>query len=150
MTRIAAFLLAVLVSGCATTGPTSVRDTTENEVLAATDSWRAAYDSCEPARIIATYGKGAVFRGATMNSIAASPEAIAEYFKDLAGRPNARVVFTEQRVRVFGDVAFNSGAYTFRDHRDGKEIMNPSRFSMVFQRQRGAWVLVHHYSSRAP
>ena len=150
MTRIAAFLLAVLIAGCATTGPASVPDTAEKEVLAATDAWRAAYDSRDPARITSTYGKGAVFWGTTMKSIAASPEGIAEYFKGVAGRPNARVVFTEQHVRVFGDVAFNSGAYTFRDSRDGKEIMNPSRFSMVFQRQGGAWMLVHHHSSRVP
>lgn len=150
MTHIAVFLLALLIAGCATTAPTTVPDTPEKEVLAATDSWRAAYDSCDPTRISATYGKGAVFRGSTMNSIAASPEAIAEYFKDLADRPNARVVFTEQHVRVFGDVALNSGAYTFRDSRDGEEIINPSHFSMVFHRQGGAWVLLHHHSSREP
>lgn len=150
MVQIAAFVLALMIGGCATTGPASVPDGAEKEVLAATDAWRAAYDSRDPARVTSFYGRGAVFWGTTMKLIAASPESIAEYFKDVAGRPNARVVFTEQHVRVFGDVAFNSGAYTFRDNRDGKEIMNPSRFSMVFQRQGGAWVLVHHHSSRVP
>lgn len=150
MKRIAAFLFALFIAGCATIGPASVSATAEKEVLAATDSWRAAYDSRDAARINATYGRGAVFWGTTMKSIATSPEAIAEYFKDVASRPNARVVFTEQNVRVLGDVAFNSGAYTFKDNRDGKEIINPSRFSMVFERRGGAWVLLHHHSSRMP
>lgn len=160
MVLIAVFVLALLTGGCASTGPASVPDAAENEVLTATDAWRAAYDSRDPARITSMYGKGAVFWGTTMKSIAASPntiesiaaspESIAEYFKDEAGRPNARVVFTDQHVRVFGHVAFNSGAYTFRDNRDGEEITSPSRFSMVFQRQGGAWVLVHHHSSRVP
>lgn len=85
-----------------------------------------------------------------MKSVATSPEAIAEYFKNAASRPYAGVVFTEQHVRVYGDVAFNSGVYTFKDIRGGKEILNPSRYSMDFQRQAGTWVLVHHHSSRVP
>ena len=147
MKTIATLLLSLTLVSCATTGP---GDAPQKEVIAATDLWRVAYDSRDPARIAAIYGKGAVFWGTTMKSVATSPEAIAEYFKDAASRPYARVVFTEQHVRVYGDVAFNSGAYTFKDNRDGKDIANPSRYSMVFQRQASGWVLVHHHSSRIP
>lgn len=150
MTRVAVLTLCLAIAACTTTGPTAQPDSAEREILAATDFWRAAYDSRDPARITATYGKDAVFWGTTMKSVATTPEAIAEYFRDAAGRPSARVVFTEQHVRVFGIVAFNSGSYTFKDSRDGKEITNPSRFSMVFHRQGDTWVLVHHHSSRAP
>jgi uncharacterized protein (TIGR02246 family) len=139
-----------MIAGCASTGAIDSSDKTTTEILAATDAWRAAYDSRDAARITAMYGKGAVFWGTTMKSIATSPAAIDEYFKDAASRPYARVVFTEQHVRVYGDVAFNSGAYTFKDNRDGKEIANPSRYSMVFHREGGNWVLVHHHSSRVP
>jgi hypothetical protein len=150
MIRIAVLVLFMAIAGCSTTAPTATTNTAEQEILAATDVWRAAYDSRDPVRITATYGKGAVFWGTTMKSVATTPEAIAEYFKDAASRPSARVVFTEQHIRIFGDVAFNSGAYLFKDSRDGKEITNPSRFSMVFHRQSGTWVLVHHHSSRLP
>ncbi len=143
-------IMVVVVAGCATTGANDLPDKAAAEILAATDSWRAAYDSRDPGRVAAVYGKGAVFWGTTMKTIATSPEAIAEYFKGAASRPYARVVFTEQHVRVYGDVAFNSGAYTFKDSRDGKEIANPSRYSMVFHREGGIWVLVHHHSSRVP
>ena len=150
MKAIAALLLSVLVLGCASTGSGEPSDAVRREILEATDAWRAAYDSRDPARISAQYAKGAVFWGTTMESVATTPDAIAEYFKDAASRPNARVVFTEQHVRVYGDVAFNSGAYTFKDNRDGKDTANPSRYSMVFRRQAGMWVLVHHHSSRVP
>ena len=150
MNAIAVLLLSLTLFGCATTGSGGSADAAQKEVLAATDLWRSAYDSRDPARITAQYARGSVFWGTTMKSVATSPEAIAEYFKNAAGRPSARVVFTEQHVRVYGDIAFNSGAYTFKDSRDGKEISNPSRFSMVFQRQAGTWVLVHHHSSRIP
>ena len=150
MRKIACLIVFLMIAGCASTGAVDSSDKATAEILAATDAWRAAYDSRDAARITAMYGKGAVFWGTTMKSIATSPAAIADYFKDAASRPYARVVFTEQHVRVYGDVAFSSGAYTFKDNRDGKEIANPSRYSMVFHREGGNWVLVHHHSSRVP
>ena len=100
--------------------------------------------------LTAQYGTGAVLWGTTMKSVATSSGAISEYFKDAARRPFARVVSTVQHARVYGDAAFSSGDYTFKDNRDGNEVINPSRYSMVFQRQAGTWVLVHHHSSRIP
>ncbi len=150
MRRIACLSSFLLLAGCAGTGATVSPDQATAEVLAATDAWRAAYDSRDPARITAMYGKGAVFWGTTMQSIATTPAAIADYFKNAASRPSARVVFTEQHVQVYGDVALNSGTYTFKDNRDGKDVVNPSRYSMAFQREGGAWVLVNHHSSRVP
>jgi hypothetical protein len=150
MLKMAVFTLSLALAGCASTSPAGTTDVAEKEILAATDAWRAAYDSRDSARITALYGKGAVFWGTTMKSIATSPEAVADYFKDAGTRQNARVVFTDQHVRVLGDVAFNSGAYTFKDNRDGKESSTPSRFSLVFQRQGDKWVLLHHHSSRMP
>ena len=150
MRAIAVLFFSLAIVGCATMRSNESVDAAHKEVLSATDLWRAAYDSRDPRRIAAMYDKGAVFWGTTMKSVATSQEAITEYFKDAPSRPYARVVFTEQHVRVYGDVAFNSGTYAFKDSRDGKEITNPSRYSMVFQRQAGTWVLVHHHSSRVP
>jgi hypothetical protein len=148
--RVAEIIVALLLAGCATSAQMTATDSATKEILTATDAWRAAYDSRDAKRISAMYGTGAVFWGTTMKSIATSPAAIDEYFKDAAKRPNARVTFTEQHVRVYGDVAFNSGAYTFTDTRDGKPIANPSRYTMIFHRIGGSWVLVHHHSSRLP
>jgi hypothetical protein len=150
MKRLALLIISLLIAGCATNSASNAQDQVTNEILVATDAWRAAYDSRDAARINAMYGSGAVFWGTTMKSIATSPEGIAEYFKDAATRPNARVMFTQQNVRVYGDVAFNSGAYTFKDTRDGKDIANPSRYSMIFHREGKSWILVHHHSSRLP
>lgn len=85
-----------------------------------------------------------------MKSLAADPEAVHAYFKDAAARPNARVRFDSHQVRLLGDVATDSGIYTFTDRRDGAETSTPSRYTMVFQRREGRWVLVHHHSSRLP
>ncbi len=150
MKTIATLLASFVLAACATPATTGSADSARMEILAATDSWRTAYDSRDPVRIAGMYGKGAVLWGTTMKSIGTSPAAISEYFKDAASRPNARVVFNEQHVRVHGDLGVNSGSYTFTDKRDGKDIANPARYSMVFQRQGGAWVVIDHHSSRVP
>ena len=140
-------LFVGLLSACATVGGgISGKD----EVAAATAAWRAAYDSRDPARITAMYDPDAALWGTTSKTVAPNPAAIAEYFKDAGKRPNARVTFGEQHIRVYGDVGINTGYYTFSDVRDGKEISVPARFTMVFRNRDGKWLIVDHHSSRVP
>lgn len=101
-------LSVALLSACATStgvGGTGGKD----QVAAATAAWRAAYDSRDSARIRAMYDSDAVLWGTSAKTVAANPPAIAEYFKDAEKRPNARVAFGEQHIRVYGDVAVNTG-----------------------------------------
>lgn len=137
---------ALVLVGCAGLP----RGGTEAEVVAAAQAWGVAYDSRNPARIVAQYAPDATFWGTTSKSVAATPQAVAEYFKDAAARPNARVRFDSHNVRMLGDTATDSGQYTFLDQRDGAQIANPARFTLVFHRRDGRWVLVHHHSSRVP
>ena len=142
-------LSVVLLSACAT--GTSVRGTDgKDQVAAATAAWRAAYDSRDPVRIAAMYESDAVLWGTTAKTVAANSAAVAEYFKDAGKRPNARVAFGEQHIRVYGDVGVNAGYYTFSDVRDGQTVSVPARFTMVFRNRDGKWLVVAHHSSRVP
>ena len=96
------------------------------------------------------YDADAVLWGTTAKKIAPDPAAIAAYFKDAAKRPNARVTFGEQHLRVYGDMAVSTGYYTFSDVRDGKETARPARYSMVFRERNGAWLIIAHHSSEVP
>ena len=120
------------------------------QVAAATDDWRAAYDSRDPKRITAQYAADAALWGTNLKAIAVTPAAVAEYFKDARARPEARVVFGEQNIRVYGDLALNSGTYTFNGVREGKPTSAPARFSFAFRKQEGKWLIVDHHSSRLP
>jgi len=142
-------LFVALLSACAT-GTGVVGSVAQDQVAAATTAWRAAYDSRDPARITATYDADAVFWGTTAKTVAANPAAIAEYFKDAPKNPNARVAFGEQHIRVYGDVAVNTGYYTFSNVRDGQTVSIPARFTMVFRNRDGKWLIVAHHSSRVP
>jgi uncharacterized protein (TIGR02246 family) len=146
MYPILSLLLVVLFSACATGRGTPGQD----QVAAATTAWRAAYDSRDPGRITAMYDADAVLWGTTAKTVAATPAAIAEYFKDAPKRPNARVAFGEQHNRAYGEVAVSTGYYMFSDVRDGQTVSRPARYTMVFRNRDGQWRIVAHHSSVVP
>jgi len=145
MRRLFLALAVLLLAACATPGGPAGDPA---EVIAAAEAWGRAYDSRDPARIVAMYAPDATFWGTTMKSIATAPPAVAEYFKDAASRPNGRVRFDSHKVLITGDTATDAGSYTFFDPVAGTS--NPARFTLVFARRHGKWVLVHHHSSRVP
>jgi hypothetical protein len=149
MYTIVALLFALVLSGCASGAQTS-RTIGNEQVSMATAAWRAAYDSRDPARITAMYDSDAVLWGTTAKTVAATPAAIADYFKDAAKRPNARVTFGEQHDRLYGDVGVSTGYYTFSDVRDGQTVSRPARYTMVFRNRGGKWRIVSHHSSEIP
>src|SRR5258706_2899648 len=144
-------LLSALLAACAAPGfDRTDAGNAKEEVSAATQAWRTAYDSRDPQKITDQYAKDAVFWGTSSKVVRATPEAIMEYFADAKKRPDARVEIIEQHIQVYGDVAINTGLYNFSDVRDGKRVPNPARFRMVFQRRGDRSVMAPHHSSRLP
>ena len=142
-------LMALVMFGCAPAA-VNTQSSGADAIAAATTAWRVAYDSRDPARITSMYDSDAVLWGTTAKTVAASPAAIADYFKDAPKRPNARVTFGEQHNRMYGDIGVSSGLYTFSDVRDGQTVPRPARYTMVFRNRGGAWHIVAHHSSVVP
>ena len=140
MRNLSAFFLVALFTACGTISADRP-DTAKQQVAEATAAWVAAYNSRDPARITALYDPEAVFWGTSAKTIAANPAAVAEYFKDAGKNLQARVTLGEQHIRVYGDVAINTGYYTFR---------SPARFTFVYRNRNGKWLIVDHHSSRVP
>ena len=89
--------------------------------------------------------------GTRSSTLRDDPAGIRDYFKVLnTVPPSYKVVMSEQRIRVYGDFAINSGSYTFSEDRDGKQISRPSRFSFVYRNRDGRWLIVDHHSSAMP
>jgi uncharacterized protein (TIGR02246 family) len=152
MRKVAALMLSLLLFGCVSVSVEHHGNTLTGRqgVADAVSGWAAAYNSRDVARIVAYYERDAIFWGTTSPTIRTTPEQITEYFKDAPKRPAARVAIIDQEIRVSGDMAVSAGSYTFTDLRDGRNITNPSRFTMVFRMRDGQWRLVHHHSSRMP
>jgi hypothetical protein len=56
----------------------------------------------------------------------------------------------DRRIRVYDQVGISAGVYTVTDLKDGQEVSTPGRFTFVFEKRAGRWVIVHHHSSRMP
>lgn len=146
MRNIVGVLFMVLVTSCATQRDTDVSPMAKDQVAAATAAWAAAFNSKDPARISGLYSADAVVWGTGAKTIATTPSAITEYFKEQAKFPNLRVVLGESHIRIFGDMAINTGNYTFTFPKG--EL--PARYTFVFQYREGRWLIVDHHSSRVP
>jgi len=60
------------------------------------------------------------------------------------------VQFGDQLIRVYGNTAINTGYYTFNYVKDGKPAAIPARYSFVYVKQGGKWLIVDHHSSAVP
>ena len=143
-------LVSLCLAGCEAHLSTRASASDAAQISAATVSWVEAYNSRDPARISALYHPEAVLWGTVSSSLKKNADGVADYFKDARKRPDARVSIVEQAPRVYGDIGINSGAYTFTDVRDGKAVTNAARFSFVFYKRDGRWMILDHHSSRMP
>ena len=92
----------------------------------------------------------AVFQGTSSGVIRDTPARVREYFGSLATLGDQRMATGEHRVQLFGDIAINSGYYTRSGTQDGKPVEGRARFSFVYARRGGRWLIVNHHSSSVP
>jgi len=123
----------------------------EEEIAAVTHAWIDAMNSHDPGKVTALYAADAVLWGTRSATLRDNPDAIREYFNALrSADPSYKVVLGEQHIRVYDDIAINTGSYSFSEIRDGKEVVRPSRFTFVYRNHDGRWLIVEHHSSAVP
>jgi hypothetical protein len=64
--------------------------------------------------------------------------------------PGPKVSFSEQLIRVYGNIAVNTGYYTFSYTEEGEPKTLPARYSLVFVKDGQNWLIVDHHSSAMP
>jgi uncharacterized protein (TIGR02246 family) len=147
MKRISALLTSLLILGCVlltSAGP-------KEDVAATTQAWIDAMSSHDPERVVALYDPEAVLWGTRSPTLRDNPATVRDYFNILKTVPSSyKAVLGEQRIRIYGDIAINTGTYTFSEIRDGKPIDRPARFSFVYRNRDGRWLIVDHHSSAVP
>ena len=147
MSRVLALIMLVLIlssSSLVLAGP-------KKDVAAATQAWIDAMNNHDPERVVALYDPEAVLWGTISPTLRDNPAAIRDYFNRLSTLPpEFKVLLGEQRIRVFGDIAANTGTYDFSSVRDGKSTILPARFSFVYRSRDGRWLIVDHHSSAVP
>jgi uncharacterized protein (TIGR02246 family) len=123
----------------------------KEEVAAATTKWAEVFVIDDANPILALYDKEAVLWGTLSPTRRDDPAAIRDYFvKAFKALPGHKVTFGDQYIRVYGNTAINTGYYTFSFVKDGETKTLPARYSFVYVKRNGKWLIVDHHSSAVP
>ncbi len=138
-------LLAMLAAG----PPASAQPTAD--VAGAVAKWTVFFAEDSPDSVLALYDDDAVLWGTLSPTLLAGKPAVRGYFeRAFKALPGHRVTFGEQRIRIYGDIAINSGYYTFTHVKDGQVQTIPARYSFVYRKRGNDWLIVDHHSSATP
>ena len=123
----------------------------KEDIAQSTRDWADAMSARDADRVYALYAPDAVLWGTRSPTVRATPDKVREYFGVLKTVPSTyKATLGEQHIRVHGDMAMNTGYYTFSQVDDGKEVLRPARFSFVYRKAGGKWLIVDHHSSVVP
>jgi len=123
---------------------------TQQEIAALFDEWNAALATGNPEKVADLYAPGAVLLPTLSPQIRTTRAGIVDYFAHLLpSKPQA--VITQEIITVLDrDDAINTGLYTFTLTQNGVQQQVPARYTFVYQRIDGAWLIVNHHSSVLP
>lgn len=141
-------VISIALAGCQTMQAPAAA---EQQISALTQEWAADMSAHDIERVTGLYDADAVLWGTRSPTIRTTPEKVREYFGVLKTVPSDyKAVIAEQHIRVYGNIAINTGTYTFSETRDGKPVVRPARFSMVYRYHDGRWHIIDHHSSAVP
>jgi uncharacterized protein (TIGR02246 family) len=122
---------------------------TTNEVSELFEEWNRALQTGDPDQVVACYAEDAILLPTVSAKVRHNHDEIRDYFVHfLAKKPNGRI--TEGNIRIFDDLAINSGLYTFTLTQDGVTSDVAARFTYVYQKQSQGWRIIEHHSSVLP
>ncbi|HVL59190.1 MAG TPA: DUF4440 domain-containing protein [Burkholderiaceae bacterium] len=120
-------------------------------VTGAAQEWAAAVSACDVPRIVRLYDPEAVMWDTGSRTLLDNPAAIRQHYERLCAAPGGagRIALGDQRPRVLGAVAVNSGTYTIAPARAGEPAF-AARFSFAYRLGVDGWRIVNHHASAFP
>jgi len=118
----------------------------EKQIAALFDEWNNALQTGDPEKVTALYETNGILLPTVSNKVRHNHAEIEDYFVHfLAKGPQGKI--DESNIRTFGQIAINSGIYTF-SFKDGSSVQ--ARFSFVYRWNGQRWMIVEHHSSITP
>ena len=118
----------------------------EEVILSLFDEWNSALQTGDPKQVAALYENNAILLPTVSNQVRHNHSEIEDYFVHfLAKGPQGKI--DEANVRTFGDMAINSGIYTF-SFNDGAKVQ--ARYTFVYRWNGMRWCIIEHHSSQMP
>ena len=118
----------------------------DSHIVALFEEWNTALQTGEPRNLTALYESNAILLPTISNQVRHNHEEIEDYFIHFLAK-GPKGVINESNIRTFGNVAINSGIYTFT-FSDGDSVQ--ARFTYVYRWNGQRWLIVEHHSSALP
>ncbi|MDH3358524.1 MAG: SgcJ/EcaC family oxidoreductase [Desulfobacteraceae bacterium] len=122
---------------------------TKSEILDQFVMWNDALQTGDPDNVVACYAENAILLPTVSAKVRHNHDEIRDYFVHfLAKKPNGRI--TEQNIRIYDNIAINSGLYTFSLMGDDGHTDVAARFTFVYRKYEDGWLIIEHHSSILP
>ena len=152
----ASAVVALLVSACASTSPSTSQTSqptevcvavSEQQIAALFDRWNNSLQTGDPHKVVANYAAPSILLATVSNKPRLSPEEKEEYFHHfLENKPNGRI---DMRViQVNCNTAVDAGLYTFTFAKTGVQVK--ARYSYTYKWDGKQWLITSHHSSAMP
>jgi len=113
------------------------------------DHWNAALQTANPDKVVACYAPDAILLPTVSAQVRHNHAEIRDYFVHFCAKsPQGRI--DEANIRVFDDIAINSGRYTFELTDNGQRVDVAARFTFVYRKIEAEWLIIEHHSSVLP
>lgn len=123
----------------------------QQSILKIMDKWIQAVTTTDPDTVVKLYAKDAVFWGTVSPFLRTTPEGTKDYFEHFMRFEHLNAIYYKPMVRVYDNIAINSGYYTFFYEKDGKMMSIPARYTFVYRKNGdGEWEIIDHHSSAVP
>ena len=124
----------------------------EKEILGLFDKWNETLQTGDPAKVALLYdAKEGILVPTISPLVRHNHTEIADYFIIFLARHPFGTI-TESNIRVYGDIAINSGLYTFEldGQEEGSRVEVDARFTYVYKKEGDDWLILEHHSSVLP
>jgi len=121
----------------------------KNEISNQFVMWNKALQTGDPNIVAAYYAADAILLPTVSAKVRHNHDEIRDYFAHfLSKEPVGRIV--EQNIRIYDNIAINSGLYTFSLTEDGVHTDVSARFTFVYRKYEDGWLIIEHHSSILP
>ena len=146
--------VAALVVGCssapAQTAANADAKPSDEQIKALFADWNAALATGDPEKVADRYAPNAVLLPTVSNQVRSTRAEIVDYFvKFLKSKPSGTILDSHIAVLNAED-AIDAGTYRFALTQDGKPTTVDARYTFVYEKIDGKWLIVNHHSSAMP
>jgi uncharacterized protein (TIGR02246 family) len=143
-----------LLVGCSSAPAQTVtgsdeRPTTE-QVRALFADWNASLATGDAQKVADRYAPNAVLLPTVSNQVRSTRAEIVDYFEHfLQNKPSGTILDSHVAV-LDADDAIDAGTYRFALTKDGTPLTVDARYTFVYEKVGGKWLIVNHHSSAMP